>query len=61
MTEIAFDYDKYDFKDSTENYVYKGKRGVSEEIIKMISEKKSHCFFFKDSINYFKVSKNKKK
>ena len=41
MTEIAFDYDKYDFKDSTENYVYKGEKGLSEGIVRMISETKN--------------------
>ena len=41
MTEqVSFDYKKYDFKDSTKNYVYKGKKGLSEDIVKMISDKK---------------------
>ena len=42
MTEnVSFDYEKYDFKDSTKNYVFKGEKGISEDIIKMISDKKN--------------------
>ena len=38
MTEqVSFDYKKYDFKDSTKNYVYKGKKGLSEDIVKKLS------------------------
>ena len=49
MTEqVSFDYDKYDFKDSTENYVYKGKRGLSEDIVKMISETKDEPEWMRD-------------
>ena len=42
MTEqVSFDYDKYDFKDSTKNYVYKGEKGLSEDVVRMISETKN--------------------
>lgn len=42
MTEqVSFDYSKYDFKDSTENYVYKGDKGLSREVVEMISKTKN--------------------
>ncbi|MEE8187403.1 MAG: Fe-S cluster assembly protein SufB [Nitrososphaerales archaeon] len=38
--EIVFDYSKYNFKDSTDNYSFKTGRGLSREIVEMISRKK---------------------
>ena len=64
MTEqVSFDYDKYDFKDSTKNYVYKGKRGLSEDIVKMISETKDEPEWMLEgrlkAFQYFKGLVNK--
>ena len=42
MTEsVSFDYSKYDFKNSDKDYVYKGEKGLSKEIVEMISAKKN--------------------
>ena len=38
---LSDDYSKYDFKDSTDTYVYKGKKGLSTEIVEEISERKN--------------------
>ena len=39
MTEsISFDYSKYDFKNSDKDYVYKGEKGLSKEVVEMICE-----------------------
>ena len=41
MTEqISFDYSKYDFKDSTDKYTFKTGRGLTREIVELISRKK---------------------
>ena len=42
MTEsVSFDYSKYDFKNSDKDYVYKGEKGLSKEVVEMISAKKN--------------------
>ncbi|MFQ5920426.1 MAG: Fe-S cluster assembly protein SufB [Nitrososphaerales archaeon] len=39
--EVTRDYSRYDFKDSTEMYTYRSKRGLSREIVEEISSMKN--------------------
>ena len=42
--ELNMDYSKYDFKDSTDLYVYTSKKGLSRETVEEISKIKKDSY-----------------
>ena len=48
VTDIRMDYSKYDFKDSTADYVYLSKKGLSKETVEEISRLKGEPNWMKE-------------
>jgi Fe-S cluster assembly protein SufB len=47
-TDLHMDYSKYDFKDSTDDYVYLSKKGLSKETVEEISRLKDEPNWMKE-------------
>ena len=51
-TDMHMDYSKYDFKDSTEDYVYLSKKGLAKETVEEISQAKGRAGLDEGNLGY---------